>query len=304
MAIVVGGASGDLGTRIVRRLLEQKAPAELILLSRTPDNLAWAADMGACVRPADYDDRAGLATALAGGDVFMLISTLSIGRRPQQHGNAISAAQEAGIRHVVYTSSMGIQPQTPCLSGQEHYATEQLLQHSGLTYTILRNGWYAEVIPTMIMKPAIAAGAFVASTGDGAIAPVAKQDCANAAACVLASPDRHQNAIYEITGPQLLTFAEIAALMSAASGTQIPFVNVSHAEKQAIFDSLGVNRDYAEGEQNDGLNAWASKEMVSYEMAIRQLYFAICSRHVEQITGVAAMPLRDVIEQNRAAWSD
>lgn len=303
MAIILSGASGDLGTRITRLLLDRIDPAGLVLLSRSPEKLGQATARGAEARAADFDDTDGLAAAMAGGHVLMLISTLSIGKRVQQHLNAIEAARAAGISHVVYTSSMGIQPQTPSLSGQEHYATEQALRASGLTFTILRNGWYADVIPTLIMKPAIAAGAFVASTGDGAIAPVAKQDCANVAACVLAEPARHANAVYEVTGPQLLTFTDIARLMSETSGRQIPYVNVSHEEKLAIFDSLGVSRDYEEGMMNEASNAWASNEMITYEMAIRQLYFALCSRHVELVTGKPAMALAEVIAQYRDAWS-
>ena len=299
---IIGGASGDLGTRIVTLLLEQLSPERLILLTRTPEKLAWASELGAQVRQADYDDPDGLEQALAGGDTLMLISTLSIGRRPQQHGNAINAARAAGIGHIVYTSSIGIQPRTPSLSGQEHYATEVMLQGSGVNYTILRNGWYAEVVPTLIMKPSMDAGAFVASTGNGSIAPVSKQVCARAAAAVLAAPANHDHAIYEITGPDLLTFSDIAALMSRLSGKQVPYVNVSHEEKQAIFDSLGVSRDYEEGMMNEQTNAWASSEMITYEMAIKQLYFAICSRHVELLTGTPAAPLEDVIMQHAAAW--
>jgi len=303
MTIVVSGASGDLGARVTRLLLDRIPANELILLTRTPDKLADAAALGAEVRQADFDDTANLADALAGGDVLLLISTLSIGKRAQQHNNAIEAARTTGVRHIVYTSSVGIQPQTPSLSGQEHYQSEQLLIKSGLKYTILRNGWYADVIPMLMMKPSIEAGAFVASTGDGSVAMVAKADCANAAACVLADAENHEGAVYEITGPALLTFADIARLCSDAAGKPTPYVNVSHEEKLAIFDAMGVNREYEEGMMNDTTNAWASNEMITYEMAIKQLYFAVCSRHVELITGHPATPLQEVIEQYRAVWA-
>ena len=167
MKIIVGGASGDLGTRITRYLLEKVSPADLILLSRSPEKLEWSVEAGAEVRQGDYDKPDTLCSALQGGDIFLVISTLSIGRRLEQHSNAFAAAKTAGIKHLVYTSSMGIQPQTPSLSGQEHYETEQKLLSTGLTYTILRNGWYADVVPTLIMKPSMEAGALVSSTGDG-----------------------------------------------------------------------------------------------------------------------------------------
>src|SRR5690606_29219127 len=126
-------------------LLEQFPASHLILLTRNPAALAPLAALGAQVRQADFDDTANLQAAMRGGEVLMLISTLSIGKRAQQHANAIKAAVAVGIGHIVYTSSCGVQPQTPSISGQEHLATERLLQKSGLKHTILRNSWYADV---------------------------------------------------------------------------------------------------------------------------------------------------------------
>lgn len=303
MNVIISGASGDLGRRVTACLLQQLSASRLILLTRNPATLAAEAGQGATVRKADFDDTAGLSQALQGGDVMLLISTLSIGKRAQQHRNAIEAAKAAGVKHVVYTSSCGIQPQTPSISGQEHYATEQTLQQSGLTFTILRNSWYADITPQLLMPDGIAMGSLVASTGEGVVAPVAKDDCARVAAAVLADPMRHQNAIYEITGPDLFTFAGIARLCSEASGKPIAYQNVSHAEKQAIFDAMGVNRDYEEGMMNANTNAWASNEMITYEMAIRQGFFSVCSRHVEMITGRPALNLRDVVTLHRSAWT-
>lgn len=295
MKLIISGASGDLGRKVTALVAEQRKSSDLILLTRNPSSLADEAARGASVRQADFSDPATLAKAMQGGDVLLLISTLSIGKRPQQHANAINAAKAAGVKHVIYTSSGGVQPQTPSLSGQEHYATEQILQKSGLTFTILRNSWYADVTPMLLMPAGLATGSLVASTGDGLVAPVAKSDCARVAAAVLLAPEKHANAIYEITGPELLTFADLTRLCSEAAGKPIAYVNVSHDEKLAIFDSMGVKRDYEEGMMNETTNAWASNEMISYEMAIKQQYFSICSRHVELITGRPALTMREVI---------
>src|SRR5690606_41642735 len=82
MSIVVSGASGDLGRRITALLLERVPARSLILLTRNPDGLKDLAAAGAQVRKADFDDPQGLQAAMRGGEVLMLISTLSIGRRP------------------------------------------------------------------------------------------------------------------------------------------------------------------------------------------------------------------------------
>jgi NAD(P)H dehydrogenase (quinone) len=301
MSIVVSGASGDLGKRITALLLQHFPASRLILLTRNPASLADLARQGAQVRKADFEDSAGLKQAMKGGEVLMLISTLSIGRRALQHANAIKAAAAVGIGHIVYTSSCGIQPQTPSISGQEHLATERLLQKSGLKYTILRNSWYADVIAQLLMPMGVAMGSIVASTGDGLVAPVAKDDCARIAAGVLRKYWQHENAIYEVTGPELLSFADITRLCSEASGKPIRYVNVSHQEKLAIFDAMGVSRDYEEGMMNENTNAWASNEMITYEMAIKRQFFSVCSNHVALVTGQRAMSLREVLRRHSAA---
>lgn len=297
MKLVISGASGDLGRKVTALVLQERPASDLILLTRNPNALSDEAARGASVRQADFSQPASLATAMQGGDVLLLISTLSIGKRVEQHTHAINAARAAGIKHVIYTSSGGVQPQTPSLSGQEHYATEQVLLKSGLTYTLLRNTWYADVTPLLILPACLATGSFVASTGKGRVAPVAKSDCARAAAGVLLAPEKHANAIYEITGPELFTFADLAHLMSEISGKPIGYVEVSHEEKLKIFDAMGVQRDYEEGMMNANTNAWASNEMISYEMAIRQQFMSVCSRHVELITGKPALTMREVIRQ-------
>jgi NAD(P)H dehydrogenase (quinone) len=297
MSIVISGASGDLGRRITTILLQHVPARELILLTRNPASLADRAAEGAQVRQADFEDTEGLKQAMKVGQVLMLISTLSIGRRALQHGNAIQAASAAGIGHVVYTSSCGIQPQNPSLSGQEHLATERILTRSGLNYSILRNSWYADVIAQLLLPAGVAMGGIVASTGDGLVAPVAKEDCARTAAAILLKHWQHENTIYEVTGPELLSFADITRICSEESGRPIRYIDVSHAEKLAIFDAMGVQRDYEEGMMNDNTNAWASNEMITYEMAIKRQFFSICSNHVAQVTGQRAMGLREVIRQ-------
>jgi len=301
MSIVVSGASGDLGKRITALLLQHVPASRLILLTRTPASLQALAAQGAQVRKADFDDTEGLKQAMKGGEVLMLISTLSIGKRPQQHSNAIKAAAAVGIGHVVYTSSCGIQPQTPSLSGQEHLATERVLLKSGLTYSILRNSWYADVVAQMLLPMGVAMGSIVASTGDGLVAPVAKDDCARIAAAILRKPWQHENAIYEVTGPELLSFADITRICSEESGKPIRYVNVSHQEKLAMFDAMGVNRDYQEGMMNEVTNAWAGNEMITYEMAIKQQFFSVCSNHVALVTGQRALGLREVLRRASGA---
>jgi NAD(P)H dehydrogenase (quinone) len=302
MKLAITGASGELGRKITARLLAAGRAADLLLITRRPEALAEAAAAGATVRRGDFNDPGDLEAALAGAERLLLISGLAIGRRRLQHREAIAAAKRAGVRHVVYTSSGGLVPKSPSLAVHDHHTTERDLFASGLDYTILRNSQYAEVIATMLGPIAADQGAMVMSTAEGRIAFVSKDDCAAAAAAVLAG-DGHEGAIYEITGPEFSTFREAAALSAEFSGRPVEYRVCTAEEKLAIWDAMGVQRDYVDGMFNEGTGAWCSNEMITYEMAIRDGYFALCSGHVELLTGQRPKSLRQVFEENRAVFA-
>jgi NAD(P)H dehydrogenase (quinone) len=299
MSILVTGASGSFGRQVTELLLQKVPASELILVTRKPSALAPAAARGVQVRAADFDKPESLARAFSGAEKMLLISTVAVGpRRQRQHRAAIEAAAAAGVKHIAYTSSVGIHPRNPSLAVADHVLTEDLLRRSGLAFTFLRDAQYAEVIATMLAPMALETGQWVMSAGEGCMAFVSKQDCIASAAAVLTTPG-HEGAVYEITGPALYTFREAAALAAEIGGRHVEYASVSHEEKLAFFDAAGIPREYVEGETNaDGTGVWGSEEMVSYERAIRTGYFSICSRHVEMLTGRPARSLREVYLAN------
>ncbi|HEY4211260.1 MAG TPA: SDR family oxidoreductase [Steroidobacteraceae bacterium] len=301
MSIVVTGASGAFG-RMVTQLLLQRVPAsELILITRKPATLAAMVERGARVRYGDFDNKESLGTAFAGGRKMLLISTLDVGeRRRRQHRAAIEAAVGAGVEHIVYTSSAGMHPRSPAFVIADHFDTEEALRKTGVAFTFMRDSQYAEVVATMIAPLAIATGQWFSSAADGTMAFVSKQDCVASAATVLTTPG-HEGAVYEITGPELLSFRDAARIAAEVTGRPVEFVSVTHDQMQARFDAAGIPRRYTEGMFNEATGPWASEEMMSYERAIREGYFAICSRHVQLITGKPAMSLRDVFVAAQAA---
>jgi NAD(P)H dehydrogenase (quinone) len=301
MSTVITGASGAFGRMVTELLLESTPPSELILVTRKPEALAHLAARGAQVRYGDFDDKDSLAAAFAGGERLLLISTLDVGaRRRRQHSAAVDAAVAAGVQHIAYTSSVGIHPRSPAFVVADHLHTEELLRRCGVAFTILRDSQYAEVVATMIAPQALASGKWVTSAGEGCMAFVSKKDCVAVAAAVLSTPG-HEGAVYEITGPELLSFRDAAALAAEISGRPVEYVVVTHEEKQATFDAAGIPRRYVEGVLHEQSGPWASDEMMSYERALGEGYFAVCSRHVELITGRPALSLRDVFLANRDA---
>jgi NAD(P)H dehydrogenase (quinone) len=294
VSIVITGASGAFGRMAAAQLLTKIEPAELVLVTRTPAALADFARRGASVRFGDFDQRESLLEAFTGADRLLLISTLDVGKRRQrQHQTAVSAAVQAGVGHVIYTSSVGIHPHSPAFVIEDHLFTEEALRRSDLNFTFLRDAQYAEVITTMIAPGAIASGEWLSSAADGCMAFVSKKDCVACAVAVLTTPN-HEGAVYEITGPELLTFGDCARIAAEVTGKPIKFVNVSHDAMQARFDAAGVPRRHIEGTLHEAAGAWGSEEMMSYERAIREGYFAVASQHVKLLTGRPARSLREV----------
>lgn len=295
--IVISGASGDLGRRITALLLPEIAPNDLTLVTRSPDCLADAAATGARVTFGDYRDLTSLQHAYAGGDVLMLISSLDVANRIPEHRNAIKAAKEAGIGHIVYTSCGGIHSQNPVPSVSDHIVTEDDLRESGIGFTILRNQTYAEVFPTLAAPAVLETGKWYQAAGDGKLSPVSKRDIAACAVRCLRNPAWHNRATYEITGPELLGYREIAAIAADVYDVPIEYVPVSVEERFRQFDEMGVPRRFSpDMATHDYAQKWCSEEMVGQDIGFAGQFYATLSLHVQMITGRKPYTLREVFE--------
>ena len=224
--IIVSGASGNLGGLTVQALLDSGVdPGRLILVSRTPEELAEYAAMGASARFGDFTQPESLAAAYAGGKRMLLIS-MGGGNlpepRPVLQKRAIDAAVAAGVELIAYTSWAAIsQGDTEGISS-DHYATEQMLMESGVAWTMLRNSVYMDGLPAQA-EGMIQSGTASVPSNDVAMGYITRADCAAAAAAVLTTPG-HENMIYDLTGPELVGAREIAEAASAVSGTEIEII--------------------------------------------------------------------------------
>src|SRR5262249_14812650 len=140
----------------------------------------------------------------------LLISAADLETRTEQHRAAIAAAAAVGVCHVVYTSGLNPGPPNPAVISPSHYATEQALATSGLASTVLRDSLYSEYQVAEAAR-AISAGTLTHNRGDGQVAYVSREDCAAVAAAVLTGSG-HASRVYDVTGPELFTARELAAL--------------------------------------------------------------------------------------------
>ena len=293
MSLIVTGASGHFGRRAAELLLEKVPASDLILLTRKPASLADFAARGAQVRRGDFDDPAGLPAAFAGGQHLLLISTDQVGgKRLQQHKCAIDAAVAAVVEHIVYTSFIGVGPDNPAISTREHTATEAMLRESGAAWTFLRDSQYSDAMARFIAPSVMPGGVWISAAAEGKIALVARDDCVACAVAVMSSSG-HENRIYNITGPELLSYRDCAALAAELGGRPIEYKVVGDEEKLAMFDAMGIPRQIEE-DMSKSPSPWPGEEMVSFERAIREGHFAVLSDDVKTLTGRAPIAMREM----------
>jgi NAD(P)H dehydrogenase (quinone) len=286
MSVIVTGAAGHLGRLVAEQLLERLAPEDLVLVTRRPEALRELRARGADVRYGDFDEPASLLDAFAGGRRMLLISTDAVGRRVRQHRAAIDAAATAGVGHVVFTSIVNPVAANPIgANAWEQGKTEAMLHGSGLAWTVLRFGSFAE----LVLAPAATAvqnQRLITNNGQGRLVPVSRRDCAEAAAITLTT-DGHAGKLYEITGPQGLTSNDLAELYADLSGRPVNVLHLSDTMLTWVLVGIGTPMP----------TAWG---ITAFGRAVRQGYFDVVDPAFERLTGRPPVALRDVLIAHRA----
>lgn len=232
--ILITGATGQLGSAVIKQLSKLIPVQEIAALARDAQKTKWIQDLGIEVRIGDFDQPASLKDAMKGIDQVLLISTISENRF-DQHKNVIDAAKEAGVRKVYYTGvsmrDLATSFNKPLMNS--HFETEDYLKSSGLNYGFLRNSLYMDVIPMFIGAEAINKGVFFPA-GDGKVPFVLREEMGEAIGTILAAK-YEENQVLEIAAEEVYSFSEIAKALSEISGTEIPYVDLPETDfKQAL----------------------------------------------------------------------
>ncbi|GAB4044622.1 SDR family oxidoreductase [Spirosoma jeollabukense] len=222
--ILITGATGGLGHQIIDVLLTTTPTSEIAALVRDVNKAADLVKRGVDVRQADYVDYPALVQAFRGVDKVLLVSAVAFTDRVHQHQNVIDAAKEAGVKHLFYTS---IQRSTHFVLPEvteSDLATEAYLKASGLTYTILKNGYYFEGLSHLIGSQ-VPETEILFPAGEGKIAFVKRTELA-AATAVLLTGVGHDNQAYTLSGSEAYSFDDIAREFSALAGRPIAYKSI------------------------------------------------------------------------------
>lgn len=281
MKILVTGATGKLGTKIVATLLQTVPANQLAVSVREPEKAEGLRALGVEVRQGDFDYPETLNSAFAGVDRLLIISADGDNEtRIRQHAAAVAAAAQAGVKFIAYTSVTNAQ-ESKNLFAPTHKATEQAILKTGIPYSFLRNNWYLEnEIPGI--QGVLAGAPWVTSAGNGKVGWALQQDYAEAAAAVLAGAG-HENTIYELSGKPL-TQEEFVAVLGSVLDKEVTVQQVDDAA-------------YTEIMKNAGMPDFVIPILVDIQKSIRESTLDFESNDFEKVLGRPAIPLKEALRQ-------
>ena len=260
--ILVIGATGTVGTELIAQLIQSGHHVRALTRDRQK-----AAKFGSNVEVVvgDLNDQESLITAMQNVNRFFLITAST-----QQDKNALAAAKETGARHVVKISTQEA-GWTPVEGhGHWHKEREKLIRSSGLTWTFLRPSMYMNF--ALSWAPGIhLENAITSAGGSGKLGAVDPWDVAAVAKAALTTPS-HENVAYELTGPELLSFGDMAAVFEKVMGRPMRHAEISEVEQGEIFAKMGLPKYTVNG-------------LIETFSLVRAGRFAYLTGDVEKVTG-------------------
>lgn len=281
MKLLVTGATGKFGTKVVETLLKTVPANQLSVSVRNTEKAKELQAHGVEVRHGDFNYPETLDSAFAGVERLLIISADGDNEtRIRQHANAVAAAERAGVKFIAYTSITSAQESTN-LFAPTHKATEDAIKKTGIPYSFLRNNWYLEnEIPSI--QGVLAGAPWVTSAGNGKVGWALQQDYAEAAAAVL-SENGHENTIYELSGKPF-TQEEFASVLGNLLGKEVPIQQVDDAAYADIMKAAGV-QDFV------------IPLLVDIQRSIREGSLDIESNDFEKVIGRPATPINEALTQ-------
>lgn len=270
MTLAITGSTGHVGGMVAIHMRDLDPLLLVRDVDRAPDGYRTA--------ETTYGDPVRTKAALQGIDLLFMVSASESPNRREEHRTFIRAAAEAGVKHIVYTSFFGADPDAIFTLGRDHADAEAAIRGSGMNYTLLRDNFYSDLLPFFADESGVIRG----PAGDGRVAAVARADVADVAAAVLRQPAHHVDAVYELTGPEALTLDEVAQRGGSVLGRPLRY------ERETLAEAYGSRRQYSEEQWQ--LDAW-----VSTYTAIADGEVARLTDDVQRVAGHPARTLEEAL---------
>ncbi len=236
--ILVTGATGKVGSEAVRVLRQQEVQVRALVRDR--HKAQALAQAGVELAVGDFDAPESIEAAMDGVTTVLLVGP---GGEPAQELGVIDAAARAGVAHIVKLTSKA-SPDSPIARQRWHAQIEQGLAASGLLHTLLRSNAFMQ--NTLILAPSIAqTSSFASSIGAGRVGMIDARDVAAVAAAIVADPAGHASKTYWLSGPELLTYADVAGVLSQLLSRTVTFYPRSREEDEAEMIRAGLPQPVA-----------------------------------------------------------
>jgi uncharacterized protein YbjT (DUF2867 family) len=265
--IFITGASGTLSSEVVRQLERERASFRAGYFSQQ----AAAAARSRGIEPAiiDYNDRQTLLTAFHGCDSVFLLGPNAL-NQTELELNVVEAAKAAGVRHIVKQSVMGAASESYSLA-KIHRPVERAIEASGIAWTFLRPNSFMQNAVTFMAPTIRAESVFYSASGQARISHVDVRDIAAVAVTALTT-EGHEGQIYTLTGPEALTYDEMAEELSKAVGRDLRHISLPPADLKA-------------GMLTEGMPEAIADRMLDLERYFREDHAGTITDDVRRLTG-------------------
>lgn len=264
--ILVTGATGTVGKEVVKQL--SSTGEKIRVMVRNVEKAAPLKGPGVEVVQGDFGKPDTLASAVKGVEKVFLLSSADP-RQVELQGNVLKAAKSAGVKHLVKLSALGARPDSSVALARGHYQTEKQIQDSGIPYTHLQPHFFMQNL-LMFADSIKRQGAFYAPMKQGKISLVDVRDIAAVAARVLTEKG-HERKTYAITGPEALSFGELAEKFSRVLGRKVAYVDVPP-------------EDAKKGMLGAGMPEWLVDDLLALYGIFSAGHAAVVSKAVEEVT--------------------
>lgn len=278
--ILVTGATGQLGTAVIRQLLQKVPPTQIAAFVRDQTKADHLVDQGVIVHVGHYDDHESLDRAMQGIETVLLIAGTDEQNRVSQHQHVVDAARKAGVQRIAYTSRALKDPATLVNQlMQGHFQTEDYIKASGLAYTLFQNILYMDAIPQFVGGEAVFERGINLPAGQGRVALALRNEMGEAIANALVKNDQG-SITYCLTGGESYSFYDIADALTKLSGQSVVY---SPADP-ATFETGLIQR---------GLPEVVARRITGFIMDIAHGQEDLVSSDLERLLGRKPTPLLD-----------
>lgn len=285
-AAILVTTAGKVGGHTAR-LLSSTGHAVRVMV-RNPDVHADLAAAGVELVHADLDQPDSIAGAMVGVRSVVLVSPAV----PAQEIAVIDAVRRASAAHVTKVTSDAA-ADSPIGRRRDHHRIEVALAASGIPHTLLRSNAYMQNV--LALAPAIAAESeFASSTGDGRIGMVDARDVAAVAATIASSPAVHEGRTYRLSGPDSLSYDDVADLLTTILGRTIAHRRIGVAEQEAAMVELGLPAPVARANAQalalfaQGDSDWTSPDVERITGRPATGFSAFAAEHAGRFSGTVA----------------